>query len=206
MSDANHKEINFAVIVLAAGASTRLGRPKQLLNYKGSTLLAHSVKVAVSSEAQNIIVVLGAEADQVESVIDMAGAEVLFNPQWKEGMASSIRCGMEYITKHDPKVEGVIIMVCDQPKISSEVLQKLIIAYNTSGKPIIASGYGDSFGPPVLFHRSYFDVLLRLKKDVGAKSVIFDHLEEAEFIPFPEGNFDIDTEADYEKLKRSENS
>jgi molybdenum cofactor cytidylyltransferase len=204
MSLAPHSDTSFAVLLLAAGASSRLGRPKQLLDYQGKALLAHSLGVAKASGAQPVITVLGAHADQLKNAIEWGDAEVTINPDWKEGMAASIRHGMELLASRHPEVEGVILMVCDQPKVTEEVLQNLVLAYQTTRKPIIASGYEDTFGPPVFFHRAFFNALMQLKNDTGARNIIRDHPNEVEIVPFPGGNFDIDTEVDYEKLRRSE--
>jgi len=206
MSAAAHNKKQFAVLLLAAGSSSRLGRPKQLLDYKGNALLSHSLKVALSSGVQTVLVVLGAYAHQLKTDIDFEGAEVLVNTEWKEGMASSIRYAIKILMNKHPGVEGAIVMVCDQPKVTKEVLQNLINAHETSRKPIIASGYADTFGPPAFFHSSYFEALMQLKDDVGARSVIRDHPDAVEIVPFPEGNFDIDTEVDYERLRRTEHT
>ena len=105
-----------------------------------------------------------------------------------------------------PAVEGVIIMVCDQPFVTSHLLNELIIAHQKTGKPIVASGYENTFGPPVFFHHSLFNELLQLKGDIGARGIIKQHTNEVEVVPFPDGTYDIDTEADYEKVKRTVNN
>ena len=189
-------DTKFAVLLLAAGSSKRLGRPKQVLSYHGTDLLTHSLREATASRVMPVLVVLGAYAAQLKEAIDFEGAEVVVNPEWEEGMGSSIRFGMETLIHQYPEVEGVVIMVCDQPKVSQALLQSLITAHQTSRKPIIACGYADTFGPPVFFHKSYFTFLLQLKNDVGARSVVRDHPDAVEIIPFPEGNLDIDTEED----------
>ena len=196
-------ENNVAIILLAGGGSARLGRPKQLLAYQGQTLLRYSLQVALDSYAQPIIAVLGADADKMQEEINNARVQVAVNREWQEGMASSIRCGIKAINEISAKAEGVIIMVCDQPFVTAQLLNQLITAHQETGKPIVASGYDNTFGPPVFFHHSLFNELLQLKGDIGARGIIKQHLNEVEVVPFPAGTYDIDTEADYEKVKRN---
>jgi molybdenum cofactor cytidylyltransferase len=192
---------NFGIILLAAGGSSRLGRPKQLLHYDGLTLLQHSIQVAGSSSAYPLIVVLGAQADTIKKEIDSFGVTVIINAEWQEGMASSIRAGINALSDEHPSAEGAILMVCDQPYVTAFLLNDLIVAHHNTGKPIVACSYANTFGPPVLFQKRLFPELLQLKADTGARSVLKQHANEAEIISFPEGALDIDTEVDYQKLK-----
>jgi molybdenum cofactor cytidylyltransferase len=201
MSAEKSKTTNIGVILLAAGESSRLGRPKQLLTYEGKTLLQHSLQVARESKALPIVVVLGAHADIIKREIDGVNVQVVQNKDWQEGMASSIRCGINTFKQISPSAEGVIIMVCDQPYISAFLLIELIKAHQKTGKPIVASSFQNTFGPPVFFHNTFFNELLELKGDVGAKTIIHQHTDAVEVIPFPEGIYDVDTEADYERIK-----
>ena len=192
------------IILLAAGESSRLGRPKQLLSYNGKTLLQHSLQIAQASTACLIVVVIGAHASTVQNEIGLVdNIHVVENPNWKEGMASSIHCGIETFKKVAADLEGLILMVCDQPFVTAQLLNELKTAHQTTGKTIVACSYGDTFGPPVFFHRSLFDEVLQLKGDVGARSIVRKHTNDVEVIPFPKGTYDVDTEADYERLKTS---
>ncbi len=198
---AEKSEAQVAVILLAAGSSSRLGRPKQLLPYKGKTLLRHSMVQALASSAKQIIVVLGDNADILQKEITGFNIHPVMNEQWQEGMASSIRAGMNALTEMNPSVEGAILVVCDQPLMTADLLNTLIAVYRNSGKRIVACSYDDTFGPPVFFHHSFFPELFQLKGDVGARSIIRSHTENVEAVPFPEGSLDIDTEEDYERIK-----
>ena len=198
-SDNNH----VGIILLAGGESSRLGRPKQLLAYNGQTLLRYSLQVALDSYAQPVIAVLGSDADKMKKETNDPGVQVVVNTEWQEGMASSIRCGIKAVTETSPTVKGVIIMVCDQPFVTFRLLNELITAHQKTGKPIVACGYENTFGPPVLFHQSLFNELLQLKGDIGARGIIKQHANEVEVVPFPDGAYDIDTEADYEKVKHN---
>lgn len=188
------------VLLLAAGQSSRLGQPKQLLVHNGKTLLQHSLEVAYASTAVPIILVLGSNADLIQNKIYSDDVTVVVNTEWEEGMASSIRCGIKAFIELSPSAEGLILMVCDQPFISSAVLNDLVAAHYNSGKPIVTSGYADIVGPPTLFHKSIFPELLQLKGDVGARSILDKHRDEVAVISFPQGQLDIDTEEDFHKL------
>jgi molybdenum cofactor cytidylyltransferase len=196
--EANNKN-KFGVILLAAGASTRLGQPKQLLMFGDLTLLDHCIHVAHGSNADSIIVVVGAKPHSVNTQVSDK-THIANNVYWQEGMSSSIRLGIKTLAEVDPLAEGAILMVCDQPYVTSLLLNTLIATYQTTGKPIVASGYDNTFGPPAFFHKKLFPELLQLDGDVGAKAVVQQHADEVELVLFPQGNIDIDTVADYQKL------
>jgi molybdenum cofactor cytidylyltransferase len=195
---------NIGVILLAAGLSQRLGRPKQQLLYKGQSLLQHSLQAAMASDTHPVVVVLGARAAELANEIKDSNVPVVINDEWQEGMASSIRCGIHALTNLYRGSEGAILMVCDQPFVTAALLNDLLTAHWKSGKPIIASSYANTFGPPTFFHHTFFPELLRLKGDTGARSLIKRYANDVETIPFPEGTIDIDTEQDYEKLSDDE--
>ncbi|MFI5132287.1 MAG: NTP transferase domain-containing protein [Chitinophagales bacterium] len=188
------------IVVLAAGISSRLGSPKQLLSYKGKTLLRHAVDEAVNSSADFVVVVLGANAESCLNEIESSKAVVVENKEWKKGMASSLITGLKTLLERGVSVDGVIFMVCDQPFVSAVVLDNLIKTYKETGKSIVASNYGEAIGPPAFFHQSFFTKLMQLKGDEGAKKIIQQHKEEAATILFPQGRVDIDRKEDYEKL------
>jgi molybdenum cofactor cytidylyltransferase len=203
MSAEENNKLNFGIILLAAGGSSRLGRPKQQLLYNGQTLLQHSLQVACSSHADPIIVVLGAQADTLKKELGSVTATLIVNAAWQEGMASSIRAGVNALSRIHPVVEGVILMVCDQPYVTAALLNDLILAHQNTGKPIVTCSYADTFGPPTLFHKRMFPELLQITGDVGARSILRQHAGETEVLLFPEGNLDIDTNSDYEKLDKN---
>lgn len=192
------------IVVLAAGSSSRLGQPKQLLEYKGESLLRHSVQAALETALRPVIVVLGSGAVRVRNDVEELPVQVIDNPEWQEGMASSIRCGVKMLMTVNPFAEGLILMVCDQPFVSKTLLDELIATHQNSRKPIVACSYGGSFGPPVFFHSSLFSELLALQGDVGARGVIRRYANEVALVPFDKGSFDVDTNTDYENLKNHE--
>jgi molybdenum cofactor cytidylyltransferase len=189
-----------AIIILAAGESTRMGRPKQLLPYNGKSLLEHAVDTANDSIAEPVIVVLGANADLLEKEIDDKKVHIAINNEWKEGMASSVRCGIKTLEHIAPSTDATVIMVCDQPFVSSVLLDHLISMQKNSGKLIVTSQYEDAIGPPALFHRTIFPELLQLKGDTGAKKIIEQRMNEVATVPFAEGAIDIDTEEQYRAI------
>ena len=194
---------NIGVIILAAGASSRLGEPKQLIKFDGKSLLQHAVDAATNSNANTVIEVLGANAEHVLAGTNKSNIHTIINPDWEEGMASSVRSGLNELLFICPEADATILMVCDQPFVSSSLLNDLIKTHLSTGKPIVACDYGEAIGPPALFHRSLFDELMKLKGDVGARKIIQQHNEQVTTVLFPKGKIDIDTNEDYEALKNS---
>ena len=193
---------SYGIILLAAGQSARLGKPKQLLNYKGKTLLAHSLQIAIETQLQPIVTVLGANLDILKESIEPINTTLVINQEWSEGMASSIRCGMEELVKIAPSMAGVIIMVCDQPYVTAKLLTDLVEKHEDSSQPIIASRYNNNMGTPALFDKTIFALLLSLKGDSGAKKIMKSNPDWVETVDFPFGEIDIDTSLDYELLMK----
>lgn len=202
MAAAKVNKIKTGIMLLAAGSSSRLGSPKQLLPLKNTTLLQHSLDVAIDSGIRPIVVILGSGAEGIERKIVARTATVVINEGWQEGMASSLRCGLKVLLAQYPTLDALILMVCDQPFITPEILKNLVNAHAESGKPIITCSYGNTFGPPTLFSKKHFEELMLLKGDTGARSIINRHLQEVEVIPFADGNLDIDTESDYKIMQQ----
>lgn len=180
-----------------------MGSPKQLLRLEAESMLRRIAREAVQAECGPVLLVLGAYAGELRSEIEDSTIEIVMNDQWREGMGSSIRTGIAALQKKHPACGAALIMVTDQPAVSSGLIKQLIAAQQTAAKPIVACRYGDSFGPPVLFQSGFFPLLLTLHGDTGAKALVKQHLEETAFINFEEGMFDLDTKTDYEQfLKR----
>lgn len=188
------------LIILAAGASTRLGSPKQQLIYKGRTLLQHCIDMALASNCSPVIVVLGAHSMVISPEIPSERVSVVQNPDWEEGMASSIRAGITALQQKAPDATEVIFMVCDQPYVDTDHLNNLVRQRLDTGKGIIASYYNDTMGVPVLFDQGFFPALLSLKGEEGAKKLLYRYEQEVAAVPFPQGSVDIDTLADYHSL------
>jgi molybdenum cofactor cytidylyltransferase len=186
------------IIILAAGSSSRLGRPKQNLLFGGKTLLQHTIDMAHDTAYRPIIVVLGANKEKIETTCQDNRLTIVYNPDWAEGMASSIRIGIATIQQH--QIDHVIIMLCDQPFVNSELVNALVEKQLQADKPIIACSYNETVGVPALFSRLLFDELLQLKGHDGAKKILKLHSKDIATIPFEKGAIDIDTPADYEAL------
>lgn len=191
------------IVILAAGSSSRFGKSKQLLQYRDKTLLQNVIDAAVNSNAKQVVAVLGASAEEISKEIDKSKINTVINTEWTEGMASSVRNGLNELLFISPATDAVIFLVCDQPHISSGVINELINSQRTTGKPIVACNYGETIGPPALFHKSLFNELMQLKGDVGARKIIRQHSNEVATVLFAEGNIDIDTKEDYEALNDS---
>ncbi|NOS55680.1 MAG: nucleotidyltransferase family protein [Cyclobacteriaceae bacterium] len=188
-----------AILLLAAGSSSRLGRSKQLVSIKGQPLLLKSMNAAIESGIENIIVVLGANEQEHHQVVKDARVHVVVNADWKKGMGSSLKTGLSYLLQQTPNVDAVITMVCDQPLITSDQLKKLLAGYESLRSVIVASFYQGVAGVPVLFDRILFSELLSLPDDAGAKKMLQQHPELIQMVPFPGGEVDIDTEDDLRK-------
>ena len=186
------------IIILAAGSSSRLGKPKQNLVYQGKTLLQRAIKAGLDSACEPVIIVLGANFDSIRATIKDSGVRIIYNQDWEEGMASSIRIGISQIQLLEPKTTSVILMLCDQPFVDASLLNQLV--QKKSVKRIVASSYDGITGAPVLFDAAYFDELLLLKGQEGAKKLLLKHPDDIDTASFPLGSIDIDTMEDYEKL------
>ncbi|MBO3458633.1 nucleotidyltransferase family protein [Aetokthonos hydrillicola Thurmond2011] len=188
------------LILVAAGSSTRMGYPKQLLRYGDCSLITHMIQVALASQCRHVLVVLGAYADQIEPEINHFPIQIVHNSNWAEGMGASIKIGVEAVCALSEVPEAVIVMLCDQPLVSDQLLDRLITKYKVSGKQMIVSTYGDTLGVPALFSRAFYPELMSLKLNTGAKQLILQHRSEMEAIAFPEGAIDLDTPTDYEQF------
>ncbi|EAZ88953.1 nucleotidyltransferase family protein [Crocosphaera chwakensis] len=195
-----NQKVNIAVIILAAGSSSRMGFPKQLLPYQGSTLLNNTIEIAIASVCKPIIVVLGANEDKISCNIDQSCVSVIKNKNWSFGMGSSISLGIKSLLNYPKTIKAAVICVCDQPFLTTEIINNLVFSYQTTEKPIIVCTYAETFGVPVLFDSEFFLELVSLKGKGGAKKLIKQHKKDVFFIPFPQGIIDIDTPEDYQQL------
>jgi molybdenum cofactor cytidylyltransferase len=189
-----------ALIILAAGASTRLGTPKQLLTYGGQSLLFRATQTALASVCKPVVIVLGAYAEALKQEVKDLPVEVVENSNWTEGMSSSVRTGITALNSFSDQIDAAVLMLCDQPFVSVDVINNLVEIYRVTNKLIIASEYGEALGVPALFSRSLFEELVILKGDVGAKRVIIKHSSEVYKVAFSRGAIDIDTPQDYQEF------
>jgi molybdenum cofactor cytidylyltransferase len=179
-----------------------MGSPKQTLQHRGKSLLRRAVLAALGAECNPVIVVTGANAELSRRELDGLEVREVWNNRWETGMASSVRAGVEGLVNADAIADAVVLMVCDQPHVTAEIISALIAAQRTSGSPVVASTYSGSFGVPALFVRDLFAELTGLEGKSGAKEVINRHAAEAYFLPFEEGHVDVDTPDDFARLQR----
>jgi len=188
-----------AILILAAGNSSRLGEPKQLLNFEGKTLLKHVVEEALKV-SKSVVVVTGSNHSQISKEIENLQVKIIENMNWNEGMGSSIKIGINQLLDSFPTIENYIISVCDQPFIEASVFSELIQKQKDSQKGIVASKYSETLGTPVLFTKKYFKDLSDLSGQEGAKKLLQKFKDDIAKINFEKGEIDIDTQSDYQKL------
>lgn len=188
-------------VILAAGPSRRLGRPKQLLELGGQSLLRRAACSALESGCTPIVVVTGANALACRESLRGLDLQEAENQQWESGLGSSVRVGIEAVVTLNPQIAAVVLMVCDQPFVTREIIAGLVRAYRETGYSIVASRYSENHGVPALFGRIHFSELTTLEGSVGAKRIIQKHLPAVKFLPFPEGEVDVDTADDLARLQ-----
>lgn len=191
------------IVILAAGNSSRLGAPKQLLAFEGKSLLRRITDEASLNPDHHVLVVLGASHETIQNELKGAKVEMAINPDWEEGMSGSIKAGLKALLQENPDLERCIITVCDQPFVNANVFHELNVLAKETGKGIITTGFAGTWGVPVLFSRRYFDELLSLDGQEGAKKIIKKHLADMAIFPFAQARFDIDTKEDYYRLKQT---
>lgn len=188
-----------AAILLAAGASTRLGQPKQLISIDGETLLRRTARFAAEAGCSPIFVVLGHQADRMREELDGLDAIPLLNRDWPEGMGSSLRCGVRAVLGLSPQPSAVLLLVCDQPRLSAHHLRALLARHASAGASVTASAYARRAGVPAVFAPPLFPDLLHSHGDRGARDLIRSHAHHLQALPWPEGEFDLDLPEDLER-------
>jgi molybdenum cofactor cytidylyltransferase len=177
-----------------------MGAPKQTLKFRGETLLRRAALAALGAGCRPVVVVTGAHAEQSGGELRGLNVHEVLNALWETGMASSVRAGVEGLVGANPAAAAAVLMLCDQPHVTPHVISRLIAAHRATGRPVVASEYGGSFGVPALFGRALFAELAGLEGVAGAKHVIKRHAAEAHFIPFRGGEVDVDTPDDFSRL------
>lgn len=197
------------VVILAAGASTRMGQIKQLLPHRGVTLLQNAVDAATSlphSVGANALTVLGANAAEILAATSFGSCALIINDQWQSGLSSSVQCALNYVEKNFPQCRGIILSLADQPHVTSARLAEIIARAEETNLPIVVSSFshGQSEekipGPPAYFARQIFSELRQLSGDNGARNVVLADVQRVASIDFPLAAVDIDSQSDYDQL------
>ncbi len=191
---------NIGVVILAAGSSSRLGHPKQLVEFQNKTLLQHVIDAAVPFKFMPSVLVLGAHADEIRKSTDLNNFTVLHNDNWSEGIASSIRLGVSESITLNNSLNGILFLLSDQPFVTTELVERLIQNHTEGNQPITACVYKENTGVPAIFGRNFFSQLTDLKGDVGAKKIIAQNSDRINPIVFEDGSFDVDTAEDHKRL------
>lgn len=179
------------LVILAAGGSSRLGTPKQLLLYQGRSLLRRAAEAALASVCRPVVVVLGAQAAKCREELSGLNVETVQNTRWAEGMGASLRAGLDALPADST---GVVVCLCDQTRLSPDVINALVTAQAKTGASLVASEYGGTVGVPALFSSVLFAELRELKE--GAKPLLRRYGAQLAAVPFPGGAVDIDTPED----------
>jgi molybdenum cofactor cytidylyltransferase len=190
-----------AILLLAAGSSSRLGQPKQLLQFQGQTLLRRAAETAVAAAAgAPVVVVTGALHPELLPELAGLPVQVVHNPDWAAGMGASIQTGLAFLETLLPAPAGVTVMLCDQPFLTPALLAELHAAHTRTGRPIVASAYADTQGVPVYFAAEALPLLRALPAGAGAGQLLRQHAALVAAVPFALGAVDVDTPEQYAAL------
>jgi molybdenum cofactor cytidylyltransferase len=187
-------------VVLAAGASRRMGKPKQLLQFRGRTLLRRVVEEAMASSLSRVLVVVGAHAPVAEAALTGLPVGIVENVDWAQGQGSSVATGLRALRERAPDTAGVVFLLSDQPLVTASSIDLLITTHRTTGSLIVASRRGERLEAPALFSFAFFDELAALRDDVGARDILTRNESRTLGIELPGAEFDVDTPEDYQRL------
>jgi molybdenum cofactor cytidylyltransferase len=194
---------HYGIIILAAGESKRFGSPKQLAEFKDKTLLQHAIDEAAKVDKAAVCVVLGAHKEDILAKHKTAHIIAGINEDWESGMASSIQVGLHRLQQNYTDLKGCIIAVSDQPFLKAKILEHLIEKQKETGAGIVASAYAGTLGTPAYLDRKYFDELMALKGNGGAKQLLETHKDDLAQIDFEQGEIDIDRPEDLAAITES---
>jgi molybdenum cofactor cytidylyltransferase len=194
------KRPKVAAIVLAAGASTRYGQPKQLLSVGGKTMLQHIVDIVLASPVDQTIVVLGHRASEIGATLKDTPADTVTNEEWEAGLSTSVQAGLQAVR---PDVQAALFVLADQPAITPEIIAALLERYQETGGPIVVPTYQGKRGNPALFDCSLFAELMKVRDDQGGRQLINVYKDKIERVEVGSEAVlvDVDTKEDYNRLK-----
>lgn len=193
--------MSVAAIIVAAGASSRLGRPKQLVMIDGEAMLQRTIRIAHEAGALPVVVVLGAYRKEIEDAIDFGAALIAANGEWEEGIASSIRAGVRAAEMNAEDAAGSLLISCDQPRVTSDHLRGMITRFVLQTEPtVVASAYAGTRGIPAIFPRQAYPDLMALRGDQGARRLFDERAWRLVSMPLAGGEVDIDRPEDLGEL------
>ena len=186
-------------VILAAGSSSRLGRPKQLLELDGEPIVRIVVRDALASRLDEVVLVLGAHAGAIAGAVGELGQRMAINPDFEQGQSTSLKTGLAAAS---PEADAVLFLLGDQPEVGSAAVDQVIDAFERSGAPIVQPVYGTTPGNPVLFARALFPDLRNIDGDQGARSIVRARSRDVQRVVVSDGAppGDVDTEEDYQAL------
>ncbi|PTY08763.1 hypothetical protein DB347_04105 [Opitutaceae bacterium EW11] len=190
--------LRVGIVVLAAGASSRMGKPKPLLPIEGQPLAVRAARASLEAKTDCVVFVLGCAADSVAPVLAPWPVSILRNDRWNDGIGSSIRCGIQALSQFQPLLDGALITLCDQPGLTSAAIRRLIDAFS-GPQGLVAARYLGAVGAPAIFGRDYFPELLSLPPDAGAQRVLKKHSDIMVPVDLPDLAVDLDTPDDYRR-------
>ncbi|WP_303317973.1 nucleotidyltransferase family protein [Flavivirga abyssicola] len=201
MSSVPKHTLNIPIVILAAGASKRMGTIKQLLSWGEHTLLGHAIQTALKTNTKDIYVVLGANYRTIKKEIDKFPVTIIKNDAWELGLGKSIACAVDHILQAESHVEGILICLADQPFVDTDFLNTLIQNFVPNKNKIVATSYKNGFsGVPVIFDKAYASELSKLIDDNGAKSLLRKYTALVDTFKLKLDNIDIDNKEDYDHL------
>lgn len=192
------------IVILAAGGSSRMGTPKQLLSWNGRSLLRYMAEKALQTACRPVIVVLGANAESCRAECTDLPLRAIVNENWPAGLGSSISVGVAALQREDPSASGVLFLLVDQPAVTSTWLDLLVAEWSPPDWPIVAADYDGRAGVPAVFDRSYFSALRALPPGEGARSVLAEEAERVRRLPPERPLFDLDTPENYRHYRALE--
>jgi molybdenum cofactor cytidylyltransferase len=199
------RDNQLGIIILAAGKASRMGKPKALLAYKNHSFLLNTVHLAQSVNPKATITVIGHYFEQMSAYCKQYDIPYVLNAEYENGMSTSIRCGLHQLLSQFPSLNMVLILLADQPKIDHTHLSKMMYNLENETVNMVCTSYSGTYGVPAMFKQDYFNDLLSLEGEKGAKDLIQKQVScEQNTVLCEEGHIDIDTPDDYNQLMQRE--
>lgn len=192
-----------AALILSAGGSRRMGRPKALLPFHGTPLVRRIAREALASRADRVAVVAGAEAGAIRTALAGLGVDLVVNEDWENGLGSSLAAGVRHLRGLAAPPDAIVVLLADQPFVVAASIDRLIAAREQTRRSLVAVRHGSDLGVPALFAREHFEALEALTGDHGARDVLRSHAASAAALEMPEARVDVDTPQDYAALPES---